>query len=561
MSPARADFPQAASAAEPWRSSHALPRVDLEPLTPAELRALFRGGETEADLCEGLLASGARARGSIDLSIAEGLHALRQRDRLARLGYHLDDYAREVLDLGKRTAETLAALGRELGTRPVLREAMRSGRVRLRAAETVLKVAVGEAEAEWVERAARWTVRKLEEAVRRATESAENVQGLDEEWLVFGAHMRPEERAVLDAGLDLAGEVLPGSSRMERLEALSQEFLAELGADPDSDVTCTIARGFRPRRPGEEPRRATLEAETEGWSALPPAVDWPAPDVRFYETATAEDVDDRLRELVRLRSRFDDLLGYCAHAVKRSGMHQLLGFASFRHYCEERLGLSARAVEQRAALEGRLWSSPALREARRQGVSFEKLRLLAKLPEREIAAWIPRARGLTCIALRRRLDGERERQMRAARRLGVSMPRRIAVVVAAAIQAVRDRFGGLLSVGTCLAVIAKHFIDTWWDARPSRSRSRKVRERDGNDCQVPGCSHRATHSHHIALRSHGGGDEPWNQVAVCAFHHLRCIHGGYLRVFGRAPDALTWFLCGKVWRGPVGQGCEAAEAA
>ena len=561
MEAAPYSVPQAAPAAEPWRSSHALPPVELEPMTPAELRALFRGGEPEADLCEGLLASAARARSSIDLSIAEGLHALRQGDRLARLGCHLDDYAREVLDLGKRTAETLAALGRELCARPLLREAMRSGRVRLRAAETVLSVAVGEAEAEWVERASRWTVRELEDVVRRARKGAEEVQGSDEEWLVFGAQMRPEERVVLDAGLDLAGEVLPGSSRMERLEALSQEFLAELPADPDSDVTCTVARGFRPRPPGEEPRRAALEAETEGWSALPAVADWPAPDVRFYETATAEDVDGRLRELVRLRSGWDEVLGYCAHAVKRSGMHRLLGFASFRHYCEERLGLSARAVEQRAALEGRLWSSPALREARRQGVSFEKLRLLAKLPEPEIAAWTPRARAITCIALRRRLDGERERQMRAARRLGVPMPRRIAVVVAAAIQAVRDRFGRLLSVGTCLAVMAKHFIDTWWSARPSRSRSRKVRERDEDNCQVPGCSHRAGHSHHIAFRSHGGGDEPENQVAACAFHHLRCIHGGTLRVFGRAPDALTWFLCGKLWRGPVGQGCEAAEAA
>jgi hypothetical protein len=283
--------------------------------------------------------------------------------------------------------------------------------------------------------------------------------------------------------------------------------------------------------------------------------------VRFYETATAEDVDARLREVARLRSRWDELLGWCAHAVKRSGMHRLLGFASFRHYCEERLGLPARTVEQRAAVERRIWTSPALREARRQGVSFEKLRLLARLPEREIAAWTPRARALTCIALQRRLDGERERQMRAARKLVVPMPRRIAVVVAAAIQAVRDRAGALLPVGTCLAVVAKHFIDTWWSGRSSPSRSRKVRDRDGNRCRVPGCSHRASHSHHIAFRSHGGGDGPENQVAVCAFHHLRCIHGGTLRVFGRAPDALTWFLCGKVWRGPVGQGCGAAEAA
>jgi hypothetical protein len=130
------------------------------------------------------------------------------------------------------------------------------------------------------------------------------------------------------------------------------------------------------------------------------------------------------------------------------------------------------------------------------------------------------------------------------------MPRRIAEVLAAAIQAVRAAAsalgGGVLSAGRCLAVMAKHFLDVWRPlVRRSRTRSRKVRDRDGGCCQVPGCSRRATHAHHIAFRSHGGGDELANQVGLCPFHHLRCIHGGTLRVFGRAPDALTWFLGGR----------------
>ena len=28
------------------------------------------------------------------------------------------------------------------------------------------------------------------------------------------------------------------------------------------------------------------------------------------------------------------------------------------------------------------------------------------------------------------------------------------------------------------------------------------------------------------------------------------IHGGYLGVFGRAPDQLTWLVGGEVWTGP-----------
>src|SRR5512133_1827631 len=174
----------AAHPSEGWRSSHAPPRLDLEPLTKAELRDVIRGGEREADECEALLACAARARAGIDVAIGEGLHALRQRDRLAQLGCHLDDYAREVLDLGEHTARNLARLGRELPRRPLLREALRSGRVRLRAAEAVLSVAVGDAEAEWVEGAQRLTVREREREVQRARDGVEDAE---EPWLGFRA--------------------------------------------------------------------------------------------------------------------------------------------------------------------------------------------------------------------------------------------------------------------------------------------------------------------------------------------------------------------------------------
>jgi hypothetical protein len=524
-------------AGDAWRSMHAPPRVDLEPLTPTELHVFLRGGEPEADDCERLLASCARARAAIDLAIADGLHALQQGDRLARLGCHLGDYAREVLDLGTRAAQSLARLGRELRTRPLLRAALREGRVRLRAAETILAVVSGDAEAEWVERAARCTVRELEAAVRRASHGGDDA---DDDWFALRTQLPPEDRAVVDAALELAGEIMPGSSRMERLEAIAQETLGEAPGDPDADDGAPLDPAFRRLGPREASRRAALEAETERWSVLPGVVEIAALEVDFPATASAAEIDARLRDLAALRAGWDRLLGFCAHAVRRSGLHRVLGFASFRHYCEERLGLSARAVEQRAALEERLWASPALREGRDQGLPFEKLRLLASLPEAEIACWTARAHALTCIALSRALDDDRERQLRARGKLVASLPRRIAVLLAAAMKVVRDRTGALIPAAKCLAVMAAHFIATWSRSVPrSRNRSRRVRDRDGGHCQVPGCSHGGTHAHHIAFRSHGGGDEPANQVALCGFHHLRCIHGGLLRVFGRAPDSLT----------------------
>jgi hypothetical protein len=132
--------------------------------------------------------------------------------------------------------------------------------------------------------------------------------------------------------------------------------------------------------------------------------------VRFDEMMSSREIDAALRTLARYRNGWDGLVGYLAHMLKRSRMYQLLGFASFRHFVEERLGLPASAVEQRAALEKRIWESPALQEARRQKLSYEKLRALSHLPEKEIGSWIPRARGMTVIALRRDLEAEEERQ-------------------------------------------------------------------------------------------------------------------------------------------------------
>jgi hypothetical protein len=538
-------------------AGYAAPPLELPPLTRAELEMWFRGGEPEADACEHLLAWAARARGSLDLAIGEGLDALRHGDRLAELGCHLDDYAREVLDLGKRTAENLARLGAGLRTRPLLRDALRSGRVRIRAAETVLPVAVGEAEAPWVERASIQTVRELEEAVRAARAQPGDSQDEDE-WVRLRTHLPANERLVVDEALAAAREQLPGSTRIEQLEALAQEYLGEFSTDGDSDETRPLGPGFRACGPGRAARRAASGAETDPWAELPPVPELAAPDVPFDETSTAQEIDERLRALTRLRMRWDSLIGFCGHAVKRSGMHVLLGYDGFRQYVEERLGLPARAVEQRVALEKRLWDSPALQEARRQGVSYEKLRVLARLPETDVSPWIPRAFEATCIALKREVEGERERQMRARQKMLVPLPRRVAVLLAAAIEAVRARFGRVLLTGTCLAVIAFHFLASWGGAeRRSKTRSQKVRERDQGWCQVPGCSHRAVHSHHIDFRSHGGSDDPENQVGLCPFHHLRCIHGGFLAVFGRAPDRLIWLLGGAVWRGPQVGGADA----
>ncbi|WP_041453331.1 HNH endonuclease signature motif containing protein [Anaeromyxobacter dehalogenans] len=541
-----ADLPGTAAA------EHALvPLRELLPYSPAELDRWFRGGEPEADELERMLAWASRGRGAIDVAIAEGLAALRHGERLASLGFHLDDYAREVLGIGKRAAEGLARLGTELPARPRLREALRSGRVGLRAAETVLAVATGDAEAFWVERAARQTVRELEDAVRRA--GSGGPEDADEAWVTLRTQLPEAERIVVDAALEAAGRIMPGSTRSERLEALAQEYLAEFSTDGDHDGIRPLGPELRPAPAGERSRRAALESEPERWPLLEPVEDWPAPEVRFDDGASAQEIDRTLRELAAARATLEEVIGACAYAIRRSGMHLRLGFSSFRHYVEERLRLPPRTVEQRAEHEERLARSAGLREARRQGVSYERRRILAQLPDDEIAPWIPRAKALTCVALRRAVEGERERQLRAQRKVSVPLPRRVAVLLSAAFETVRKRVGRLVPAGSCLAILGAHFLGQWDHAlKGSRSRSEQVRERDLGWCQVPGCSHRAAHAHHVLFRSQGGGDEAENQVALCAFHHLRCVHGGYLTVFGRAPDGLTWLLGGAPFSGMAG---------
>lgn len=119
----------------------------------------------------------------------------------------------------------------------------------------------------------------------------------------------------------------------------------------------------------------------------------------------------------------------------------------------------------------------------------------------------------------------------------------MAELLQAAFRAVRAVEGRLLDDGRCLVVVARHFIETWKaEAEKRRTRSQRIRERDRHRCQVPGCSRRAMQAHHVIHRGRGGDHEDPNLSGLCAFHHLRGVHGGYLTVQGTAPDALVWRL-------------------
>ena len=515
----------AAASALPWP----LPRERDEAVCYEAVRVI-----------DALLVRVARGRGALDLAIGEGLDALRVGDRVLRLGYAgIGDHARERLGIAASTAHKMARFASELRTRPLLRAAVRAGEISVRRAEAVLPVALGDAEAEWVARARNQTVRALKAAV---TECAPSPPEGDERWTHIRMRIPPEVRPTLDEALALAGKLLGATApRWQRLEAICEEYL---GSAQSIDATCP-AEPPSSSRDLLEPAKEWLEKESAQWAFLdePGAIEAPsiAPEAEFDPRL----LDSELQRLAGLRERWDEVFGHLAMLFRAADGWRRAGFASFEHYCTERLGMAERAVAQRIALERSLHDLPVLRDAlRERRISYEKARLIARhAGDLDTSEWIDRAEKMTCVDLRRALQAAEEAQMCARGELDVHVPLRLVSLAALAVGAARRAAGRNLSAGECFGIIAAHFIEVWKPAVAERKTvHREVLARDGGLCRVPGCSRAAAQAHHIVYRSAGGADDPANLVSLCATHHQHGVHRGYLRVRGAAPDGLEWQL-------------------
>ncbi|MGA8891083.1 MAG: HNH endonuclease signature motif containing protein [Anaeromyxobacteraceae bacterium] len=501
------------------------------------------GGAVRVDR---LLVRVARGHGAIDVALGECLAALGNGDRTLRLVFAgLGDYAREVLGMAPRTALALARLARELQDRPLLREAVRAGRVTPRLAQELLPLARGPAEAEWVARASSMTVREAREAARRRG-VPDPLEDDGFERVEFPADAACRER--LDEALSLAGEVLgPTAPAWQRLEAICQEYLGahpvmgEVGAGmPVPSVEPRGECGTESERRQDGLERA-LEAETRRWERLLAPGPVVAPGGAGEGDVHA--IDARARELAGMRDGWDDLVGHLGLLVQVFRLWRHLGFASFKHYCVERLGMAERTVAQRVWLERRMHDLPGLREAKRQGrVSYEKARLVAGVAvPRDVETWVARAERVTCVEFRRMVEAGEKAQMCARGRVSILAPRRVAALFDDACAAVIRTEGRWLRPEECLSRLCDHFLRAWEGLRERRrTPQRRAIERDGGLCQVPGCSRAAVHAHHVTWRSRGGGDEEENLVSLCAGHHLHGVHRGYVRVSGQAPDGLRW---------------------
>ena len=94
-------------------------------------------------------------------------------------------------------------------------------------------------------------------------------------------------------------------------------------------------------------------------------------------------------------------------------------------------------------------------------------------------------------------------------------------------------------------------MESWGRDRPLPKKY-QVFARDGWRCTVPGCTaYRNLHQHHVEFRAAGGSDDLENCTTLCAWHHLRGIHGGAIRCRGRAPGGLRFALGLRGGRPPL----------
>jgi hypothetical protein len=138
-------------------------------------------------------------------------------------------------------------------------------------------------------------------------------------------------------------------------------------------------------------------------------------------------------------------------------------------------------------------------------------------------------------------------EVEATQQLAWRVPCEVAGLFCALRETVRSRLGAkggrLLGDGEVFDAMLECALLAWTLRDPRARRTDPVMERESYRCAVPGCtSRRNLHDHHLRFRSAGGSDDPGNRVALCAFHHQRCLHVGFMRIRGRAPDGLVFEL-------------------
>ena len=480
-----------------------------------------------------------------------------------RLGFaRARDYAVERLGLSARALQDLARVDAQLARLPTVEAALVSGVLTWTKIRLVCRVARPEDEAQWIALALRLTARALAGEVRAVDVAAIEAGGTETDEDGASEERRecvrirctPEVRArwwsTRQLARRMAGEALPVWQAMENVaaEVLSAFPLAASEA-PGATPTIVAREAKTPAANGCASHGPAEEMPVLSAVAPPPFL---AALVENLDSADAFELDARLRRAIALEQRLESELGQ--HLLAVAG-----GPRSMDVYAREQLGISPRKARGLLRMARVAATTPELHAARREGrLSWVQAQaILPRLVERpeEAAYWIERAASVTVQRLEEDVE-ERERQTGAQDMGGEGgetceifwlAPADVARLFRATLCSVRRRIeratGRLPSEGEAFGAMVDHAWGEWGgDERRVRARFR-VFARDGWRCTVPGCSsYRNLHEHHIRFRSAGGSNDESNRTTLCAWHHLRGVHAGRVRVTGRAPEGLRFEL-------------------
>jgi len=380
----------------------------------------------------------------------------------------------------------------------------------------------------------------------------------------------------------------------ETIEAMLAEGLGVLlASDPDIDLPATL--GGHPESADDRAFRlelAALRETAEGAvEAMRPKDEVVAPAVLVVSWRDdPEAVDHQLRELAATLALRDIELGELACSIVDHEVAKTFGYASFDHYCRERIGLSPSSVATRIALTRRFSMVPEVRTAlAAHGINYESAALIARISSpATVGAWIERATQRAVKQLREDIDatellarseGRNPSTLQppddAARDAVDDIERTVIAAVAGLTELPASQLSGELSApapeagpttlhlslsestgqfwrglerlhgqmsggAPFVPFLVRAVLDTWRGTTDGRVAYADVYLRDRWRCASPVCRSRNVTPHHIRFRSQGGGEERSNLLSLCQRCHLELVHQRKLEVTGHAPHDLTW---------------------
>jgi len=314
-------------------------------------------------------------------------------------------------------------MARRLAQLPLVRAALRAGRVSWSAAELLSRHCNVEEQEELVGLAQKSTVRKLREVLSKpggGDEQGKAAQADEPAKRTLTVTMSQEDGWLLEATKMLLRHLGAGLTDSEQLEALLAEGMTTLLAATKPGAKLVVGSGQGEALPVEEVLDcapfASPEREQQHQQWLATLAHWrqqaeqrceerierldvEALEVREPEPLPTDPVglDKVIRKLARELLSRDLKLGDGLRRLVDANGWRRLGYGTFSQYCSERLGLSRSSVKGRMALSRRAERLPALRAALEQGtIGFEAAMLVGRVATAEtVEAWVERAAGRT----------------------------------------------------------------------------------------------------------------------------------------------------------------------